>query len=154
MCSCAHQPSDHPVDLGQPLRTGLRIGLARTLRLASVGLEIGTVFDALHGVLLRNASLGLYFLGLALSRPQQPLRVREPPHQLFRPPQPPHRWHLYGTLAECLPLLLCSCPRLISVGIHRSRQAPATPPAASLFRHHAHPRIAAATVPVIGFAQA
>ena len=38
--------------------------------LASLGLEIGIICDFPCSVLLLNAILGLYFLGLALSRPQ------------------------------------------------------------------------------------
>jgi hypothetical protein len=38
--------------------------------LASLGLEIGVFCQVLYSVLLSNAILGLYFLGLALYRPQ------------------------------------------------------------------------------------
>jgi hypothetical protein len=38
--------------------------------LASLGLEIGVFFDFLYSVLLLNEILGLYLLGLALSRSQ------------------------------------------------------------------------------------
>ena len=38
--------------------------------LASLGLEIGILCDFLYSVILFTAILGLYFLGLALSRPQ------------------------------------------------------------------------------------
>jgi hypothetical protein len=43
--------------------------------LACLGLEIGTFCDSLYSVLLLSVILGLYFFGLALSRPQ----VRRPP---------------------------------------------------------------------------
>jgi hypothetical protein len=42
--------------------------------LASFGLGIGIFCDLRYSVLLLNAILELYFLGLALSRPQVPLQ--------------------------------------------------------------------------------
>jgi hypothetical protein len=44
--------------------------------LTSLGLDVGTFCDFLYSVLPFNAVLGLYFLGLALSRPQVEDQVR------------------------------------------------------------------------------
>jgi hypothetical protein len=63
---------------------GLRIGLAPTYGLASLGLEIDIFSDILYSILLHNAILGLDFLGLALSAGkarstrQKPWRPRPP----------------------------------------------------------------------------
>jgi hypothetical protein len=50
---------------------GLRMGLApKCMGLASLGLDIGISCDYLYSIFQLNVILALYFLGLALSRPQ------------------------------------------------------------------------------------
>ena len=48
----------------------------KLMELPGLGLEIGIFGDFLYSVLILSAVLGLYFLGLALSRPQVAHRVR------------------------------------------------------------------------------